>query len=207
MGNCSGGRMRWGMVVATVLGLCVAAMGGPITVSLVPSNSGIELDGPGDPLVLTIQISNPDQLVIKSWSFDMSYDPGVFQPIAGIGTVPTQGFQVGTYIPSLTNSNGLYNMFFEHNGDAPDTERMGVFNNLGTTGNATTGVLGMLALDAVGLSASTTLTITGGQLILSSGLPASGVVFDPAVVSVQLPEPGCAALALVGVIGLVRRRA
>jgi hypothetical protein len=190
------------MVVVTVVSMCVTAMGAPITVSLVPSSSCVQLNCPSDPLVLTIQISNPDQLTIKSWSFDLAYNPGAFDPLNNIGAVPIDGFEFSTYIPNVI---GNYNPYYERNLSDPDVARIGVLNFTGTSGNATTGVLGKLAFDAIGLSSEATFTL-GGQIILSSGQAAGEVIFESAMVMVEAPEPGCLGLVLIGGLGLMRRR-
>ncbi|HSW45056.1 MAG TPA: hypothetical protein VLM89_05750 [Phycisphaerae bacterium] len=199
----TGAALRCTIAFLAVLTVCLPAWAAPITITLAPVSSTVELNGMNDPLTMAIQISNPDRLVIKSWAFDLSYDPGVFQPIVGIGTVPTQGFEVGTYIPNVM---GNYNPWYESNGIAPDKARAGVLNFMSTSGNAATGVLGKLALDPISLSGGTILSLSG-EMILSTGQSASGVVFQAAQVSVILPEPACMVLMLAGCAALVRRKA
>ena len=190
-----------GLACAAVLVFSLPATAA-ITVSVVSGASTIDLDGPNDPLILTLEIANPDQLAIKSWSLDLTYDPGIFDPILGIGTVPTQGFELGTYIPSVSS---VYNPTYEHNGIAPDKERMGVTNYAGTSGNATSGTLAKVAFDAIGMG-NNTFSISSGTIILSDGSVASGVIYNPVTVTVT-PEPGCMGLLLLGAMGLIRRRA
>jgi len=194
--------MRLRVVVAIVLGMCASAWGTPITVSLAPSSNCIELTPPSDPLVLTIQILNPDQLAVKSWSFDLAYNPGAFNPLNNIGAVPIEGFEVGSYIPNVA---GNYNRYYERNLVAPDIARVGVLNFAGTSGSTTTGVLGKLAIDVIGLNPGASFSLSG-QIILNSGLAASEVNFESAMVTVELPEPGCLLFVLVGGFGLSHRR-
>jgi len=172
-----------------------------MTITLSPASSTVHLNGANDPLVLTIQISNPDALAIGSWAFDLSYDPAVFAPVSGIGTAPAQGLEVDSYIPGAFATAMTYNPSF-----APTIIRAGVLNFSGTSGNTANGVLGKLTLDAIGKSAGSSLSLLGtSEVLLSSGLAVQGIVYNPCQVSVT-PEPASMGLLLLGAIGLIRRR-
>jgi len=201
-----GGRGRR-IAAALIMALSVGAAegGASITISLVPANSTVQLGGAYDPVVLALEISNPDQLAIKSWSLDVAYDPAVFEPLPGIGTVPAQGFELGNYIPSVTPQ---WNPTFESDNIAPDVARGGVVNFAFTSGNDVSGVLAQLAFDAVGLGTGSTLSLSG-EIILSSGAEVTDVVFLPAQVDVvEVPEPATLGGLMLGwaVIAYRRRR-
>ena len=195
-------RLLWGGLACAAVLVFSLPVTAAITVSVVSGAGEIDLDGPDDPLILTLEVTNPDQLAIKSWTFDLTYDPGVFDPISGTGTVPAQGLEVSTYIPSVS---GINNSAYEHDGIAPDVVRMGVANLAGTTGNASTGTLAQVAFDAIE-NGSNTFSISNGTIILSDGSVASEVLYNPVTVTVA-PEPACMGLLLLGAMGLIRRRA
>lgn len=154
-----------------------------ITISLVPTSSTVQLDGVNDPLIFDVLIANPDEVSVKSWSLDFFYDPAVFQPLPGAGTVPTEGFELGPYISNVVPQ---WNPNYEKNGIAPDVARGGAVNFGSSVGSAPTGLLAKVAFDAVGLGDSSEMWLNG-EIMLSTGA-ATGVVFEPAQVTV-VPEP------------------
>jgi len=165
----------------------------PITVSLIPVSTQVDLDGPNDPLVIDVQIDNPDQLPVKSWSLDLYFDSAVFDPLPGIGSVPAQGFELGDYILGVM---GQWNNNYEANGVSPDVARMGALNFGTQTGSAVTGLLGSVSIDAIGMSPGSTLWLQG-QIVLAGG-PAENVVFQSTEIVVNAPEPATAVLVLAG---------
>jgi len=169
----TGGKGRLFLAASiTMLGVGFAHAAS-ITISLVPTSSTVQLDGLNDPLIFDVLIANPDEVSVKSWSLDFFYDPAVFQPLPGVGTVPTEGFELGPYIPGVS---GQWN---------PNYEKALNFGS--GLGSAPTGMLAKVAFDAIGLSDSSAMWLNG-EIILSTGVAASGVVFEPAQVTV-VPEP------------------
>lgn len=173
----------------------------PITISLVPVSTEIEIDGLNDPLVIDVRIDNPEQELVKSWSLDLCFDPAVFDPLPGIGLVPAQGFELGDYIPGAM---GQWNNNYEANGVSPDIARMGALNFGTQTGSAVTGLLGQVSIDAIGTSPGSTLWLQG-QIILFGGGAAENVVFQSSQIIVNTPEPATAILLLAGLC-LCRRK-
>jgi len=172
------------------------AHAGLMTISLVPASPTVELDGMNDPLVLDVVISNPDALSVKSWSIDVGYDAAVFEPLPGIGTAPAQGFELGDYIPSVTPQwNPLYQ---------PGIARGGVLNFGASSGSSATGLLAQLTFDAVGLSAGSTLSLTGEVILLDGSSPAE-LSFAGTEVAV-VPEPVTVTGLLLGLVACLRRR-
>jgi len=197
------GRMHLPTIGLLALMLIAGALqAAPITISLVPANSTVELNVLNDPLIVDIQVSNPDQLSIKSWSLDLAFDPGVFDPIANVGTVPAQGFELGSYIPGVS---AIWNPDHESDGIAPDVARGGVLSFPGAgLGSDATGLLARIALDAIGLSAASDLSLSG-EVILDGGASATNVVFGSTQIEVT-PEPATGALLLAGLAFYRRRR-
>jgi len=172
-----------------------------ITVSLEPANTTIEIDGANDPLVIDICIDNPDQQLIRSWSLDLYFDPAVFEPRSGVGSVPTQGLEIGDYIPSVV---GQWNPYYESNGASPDVARMGALNFGTQTGSALIGLLSQVSLDVIGTSTSSPLWLQG-QIILNDNSEADNVVFQSTQIVVNTPEPATVLLLLAG-LSLYRRQ-
>jgi hypothetical protein len=203
------GKVRLGLALALVMCVSASTATAAITVSIVPASSTVYLDGANDPLVLTLQISNPEQLAVRGWILDLLYDPAVFEPITGKGTVSSEGFELGSYIPGFSTMDPTvyWSPFVEHDYVAPDIARAFIVNFGSSTGNALTGVLCFLALDATGPSPSTTISIGGiSEIELDTG-PASDVVFNPVQITVlDVPEPTCLMMLGLGLAGLVRRR-
>jgi len=199
--------MPWlfGTLASVLLGPGPAAQGDPITISLEPVSSEIALNGPHDPLVVDILISNPDELEVRSWSVDLCFDPDVFAPLAGTGSpVPPKGFELSDYIPGVV---AQWNPLFESNGLAPDVARMGALNMGTTTGSAASGWLGRVALDAVGASPGSMLSFGVESSVLDPNSDPLPVVFEPTEVIVNLPEPATVLLVIaVGALGSRRRR-
>ena len=172
-----------------------------ITVSLVPTSSTVQLDGVNDPLIFDVLIANPDEVSIRSWALDFFYDPDVFQPLPGIGTVPTEGFELGTYISDVS---GQWSPNYENDGVAPDFARGGAVNFGSSVGSASTGLLAKVAFDAVGLGESSEMWLNG-EIMLSTGVAATGVVFESAQVTV-VPEPATFLGVMMGCGCVLRRR-
>ncbi len=80
-----------------------------IAVSLTPNPSAVSLS---ESLVLDIEIINPDQIPVKSWMLDMSFDPGVFDATS---------FVLGSYITGVVPQA---NLAFEDDGLSPDIARV-----------------------------------------------------------------------------------
>jgi len=191
----------FGVSVSVLATWCGAAQAADITVSLVPVAASIALDGPDDPLVLDVLISNPDQVEIRSWFLDLSYDPAVFDPLAGMGTVPTNGFEIGDYIAGVTPQ---WNPAYEDDGSAPDVAKMGALNLGSGTGSAVSGWLGSVTLDATGLSPGSILSLTG-ELLDPNSSELTGVQYVSTSITV-IPEPATVALLLGAGAVLLRRR-
>ena len=205
----SRGEARLGLALALVLSVSASTATAAITVSIVPASSTVYHDGANDPLVLTLQISNPEQLAVKSWSLDVYYDPAVFDPIANKGTVPLQGFELGSYVPgfSTMDSSVYWSPTYEHNLVAPDITRSALLQSGTNSGNAVTGTLCWLAFDVIGTSSGSTLYIGGDTTIILSNNDEIIPVSDPVQITVlEVPEPTCLMMLGLGLAGLIRLR-
>jgi len=171
----------------SLIALSTQAQADPITVSPVPVSTEIQLNGLNDPLIIDIQITNPDPQAIKSWSLDLYFDPVVFDPLYGIGTVSEQGFELGDYIPDVI---GMWNPNYESNGVSPDVARMGALN-IGTgVGSDPTGLLARVALDVLSLSPGSTLWLQGQLILAGGGGEAPDVIFESTqVIVTENPPP------------------
>ncbi len=164
-----------------------------ISVSLQPDQAQIDI---GESVVVDINVSNPDQTGVKSWTVDLAFDPAVLDPTA---------FQTGPYISGVV---AAMNLSLDDDGTNPDTARVGVINFSGTFGSDTTGLLGSVTFLGVGSGESpvTILTGSGDQTALlditSAEIP--GVLYSGT--SITVPEP-CTLLVLAGGgMALLRRK-
>ncbi len=160
----------------------------------------VSLDQPVPPQIwvnnsatIDITISNPDNIPVKSWTMDLSFDPDV---------VDVTGFLVGGYIPGVVPQA---NLDFENDGVAPDIARLGALNFSGTTGSDASGLLGQVTLLGIGEGQNSPLTITG-DLLDAAGSSIGEITFTGTEITVETPEPMTICIIAMGGLTLITKR-